>query len=71
MSLIDAGSYYSIIPLKATDFETAGAAAFTFKIALIGTVRIQIGNVLTQIGSNLTLTAQLAPAARLAGQLFD
>ena len=50
------------LPVKETDWEVAGAATFTFTTALFG-VGVAV------VGLNVTLTVQLAPAARFAPQV--
>ena len=52
-----------MVPLSAADFDTAGAATLTFRVAFIGTL-------LAHVGLNVTFAVQLAPTAKVAGQLF-
>ena len=54
---------YCIVPVRFTDLNTAGAATFTFSVAFIGTL-------LAHVGLNVTFAVQLAPTAKVAGQLF-
>jgi hypothetical protein len=51
-----------IVPLSDTDCEVAGAATFTFRVAVF-----VVG--LPLFGENVTLTVQLAPAAKLVPQV--
>jgi hypothetical protein len=52
---------YCAVPLNATDCEVAGAATFTFSVAVLAP---------RWLGENLTFTVHFAPIARFAGQLL-